>query len=533
MRKKTIAMYIRLSLEDGDVTGGNKQESNSVSNQRMLLSDYIKGKEEFQKDDLLEFCDDGYTGTNFNRPGFQQMMAMVKLKQIDCIIVKDLSRFGRDYLDVSSYLELILPVFGTRFISVNDFFDSNDYIGTTGGMELAFRNLINAMYSKDISMKVKTARNTRARKGEYIGGHPFYGYVKDPKDKHHLIVDENVRSVIEKIFQLSIDGLSTMSIAKILNEDNILSPAEYKKSKGINFNKPMAEEKAVWMQATVRKILKDERYTGKMVSNVTSSAGVGKNEVILNDPEDWIIVNDTHEPIVSDEIFQKANEALAARVKTINKNTNWKNSGNLFVCGHCGRKLQKSSSKEVYLYCMKSRYSDFTECSAVQPNLETLQKTVLETIKTMGKAMSNGTVITRKKAQSDLSTIESEISLLQQRQEKIKSEKSQMYENYRAGIISREKFVEFQNERAKETEEIENTISAKNLFLEQKRKEQQAMQLAQKELKTVEALTEYDPRIISQIVEKILVYEGGRIELVMKNRDSYEMLFEKMEELSA
>ena len=142
MRCKVIATYIRLSVEDGDLTGGSKVESNSVVNQRMLLSEFIQSREDLTGCRVVEFCDDGYTGTNFERPGFQEMMVQVKLKQIDCIVVKDLSRFGREYLDVSSYLELILPVFDIRFISVNDGFDSNDYVGTTGGMELAFRNLI-------------------------------------------------------------------------------------------------------------------------------------------------------------------------------------------------------------------------------------------------------------------------------------------------------------------------------------------------------------------------------------------------------
>lgn len=532
MRKRMIAMYIRLSLEDGDVDVGSKTESNSVGNQRMLLKDFLRNREEFQNDEILEFCDDGYTGTNFNRPAFQRMMEMVKLKQVDCIIVKDLSRFGREYLDVSSYLELILPVFGTRFISVNDFFDSNDYIGTTGGMELAFRNLINAMYSKDISMKVKTARKTRARKGEYIGGHPFYGYIKDPADKHHLIVDETVRPVIEKIFQLCIDGISTMAIAKLLNEEKILCPSEYKKTKGIKYNGQVIENKALWVQCTIRNIIKDERYTGKMISNVRSSAGVGKNTFVINNPTDWIVVEDTHEGIISEEMFKEANAALSSRVKTVNKNTSWKKSGNLFVCGHCGRKLQKSSSKDIYMYCMKARYSEEAECSNIQADMEILQNAVLNTIKAMGRTMTNGAVIAKKKSQSDLADIENEILVLQQRQMKIKSEKSQMYENYRSGSITRERFIEVQNERAKETEEIEEMISNKNILLEQKRKEQQVIQIAQKEMRTVEALTEYDPEIIGQIVEKVLVYEGGRIELVMKNRDSYEFLSEK-EEMSA
>lgn len=532
MRRK-IAIYIRLSLEDGDLNNGSKTESNSIGNQRMLLTSYLNSKSEFADAEIIEFCDDGYTGTNFDRPAFQQMMSMVKREQINCIIVKDLSRFGREFLDVSAYLELILPVFGTRFISVNDFFDSNDYVGTTGGIELALKNLINAMYSKDISVKAKSARKTRQRRGEYIGGHPFYGYVKDPKDKHHLIVDENVRPVIEKIFDLCMNGVSTMAIAKILNEAGIPCPAEYKRQNGVSYNKLIKEKKALWIQCTVRKIIKDERYTGKMVSNVRSSAYVGKNIFINNSPDEWIIVHGTHEAIISEEKFENANTALSSRVRSVNKNTNWKNSGNLFACGCCGRKLQKSNSKETYLYCAKARYSDGAECENIQADLEKLQDAVLLTIKTMGRALTEGAVIVKRKNQADLTAIENEIAILQQRQMKIKSEKSQMYENYRTGIITREQFIEMQTGRNEEAAKLEEEISRKELYLDQKRNEQRALKMAHSEMRTVEALKEYDPEIIGQIVEKILVYEGGRIELVMKNKDAYECLLADKQAMSA
>lgn len=183
MQDKIIAKYIRLSSEDCDLDRGSKAESDSIVNQRMVLGAYIKSRDEFDQYQVLEFCDDGYSGTNFERPAFQEMMMLVKSGNIDCVIVKDLSRFGRSYLDVSAYVELIFPMFGIRLISVNDNFDSKDYEGTTGGMELAFRNLIYGMYSRDISMKVRSALKTRRKSGAYIGGHPFYGYQKDPQDK--------------------------------------------------------------------------------------------------------------------------------------------------------------------------------------------------------------------------------------------------------------------------------------------------------------------------------------------------------------
>ena len=200
--KKKMAMYIRLSMEDEDIRASDsKTESNSVGNQRKLLLDYYHSHPQIQNYEIIEFCDDGYSGTNFKRPRFMDMMELVRQREIHCIMVKDLSRFGREYLEVGAYLELILPLFGTRFISVNDGFDSSDYVGTTGGLELALRNLINGLYSKDLSIKVRSAIKTRNRRGQYWGGGAFYGYLTDPKDKHKLIVDEDTRSVVEDIFE--------------------------------------------------------------------------------------------------------------------------------------------------------------------------------------------------------------------------------------------------------------------------------------------------------------------------------------------
>ena len=220
------ALYVRISVENEQ-----KIEADSIGTQIQMLKDFASQMPEIQVYDI--YCDNDITGTTFERPGFQEMMRMVKLKKIGCIVLKDLSRFGRDYLEVSSYLELILPVFDIRFLSVNDHFDSQDYRGTTGGMELAFRNLINGMYSKDISVKVKSARKTRERRGEYLNGVAFYGYRKDPADKYHLLVDEEVRWVIRVIFMMSVQGRSTTEIAKWLNEQGIPCPAEYKKAKGL------------------------------------------------------------------------------------------------------------------------------------------------------------------------------------------------------------------------------------------------------------------------------------------------------------
>lgn len=525
MQYKKIALYIRLSVEDGDLRGNSKkEESYSISNQKALLHQFVHLKDEFSDCEVLEFCDDGYTGTNFNRPAFQKMMELVKSKELSCIIVKDFSRFGREFLDVSSYLELIFPVFNTRFISVNDAFDSNAFVGTTGGMELAFRNLINGMYSRDISLKVKSARMTRFKQGEYLGGHPFYGYLRDPKDKHHLIVDENARAVISLIFQLCIEGFSAAAIAKRLNELDILCPLEYRKLRGIRYPKEIIEERAVWIPGTVLKIIKDERYTGKMVSNVCRTAGIGKSEICSNDRKDWIIVENTHEAIISESTFNAANESLSSRIKTINKNTSWKNSKNLFVCGHCGRKLQKSGKIETNLYCLKDRYTDDAECADLRMDKKDLENKVLKSIKALGEVLTNGTLLAKKKEQQESERLEKELATSEKRLKKLKNGKMDLYERYKDGELSREQFLELQNRNGAEIEKLEISILARREQLKVQTKKQSATGLIVKELRTAAFLTKYDPVAISRLIEKILVFKGGRIELVLKNRDAYEML---------
>jgi len=271
MPDKTLAFYIRLSMEDGDLKGSaDKKESNSITNQRKLLMNYYESHPDLKKYQIIEFCDDGFSGTNFDRPQFTRMIEMLRNREIDTVMVKDLSRFGRDHLEVGGYLELLFPLFGTRFISVNDNFDTNDYVGTTGGLELAIRNLVNGMYSKDLSLKIRSANQARRKQGFYHScGHAFYGYQLDPKDKRKLIVDENVREVVVKIFDLCIEGRSTKDIAQYLNDKNILSPRQYKLQNGMFYNGRVVDNESIWLASTIRKILNDGRYTGKMISKET------------------------------------------------------------------------------------------------------------------------------------------------------------------------------------------------------------------------------------------------------------------------
>ena len=219
-----IAMYLRLSQEDVDKRNNVlKDESNSIRSQRLLIQRYIQEHSELSGCPVMEFVDDGYTGTNFDRPQFQKMISLIRSGEIQCVVVKDLSRFGRNYLEVGDFLEHIFPFLGVRFIAINDHYDSADYIGTTGGVDVAFRNLVYQQYSQDLSQKVKAAMHMKMARGQYVTHCP-YGYKKAPGEKHKMIIDPVTAPVVREIFLAAIAGKKSTEIASALNEKHIPTP---------------------------------------------------------------------------------------------------------------------------------------------------------------------------------------------------------------------------------------------------------------------------------------------------------------------
>lgn len=518
--KKKLAFYIRLSMEDFDLKSSDKTESNSVTNQRKLLQDYYDSHPELNEYEILEFCDDGFTGTNFERPRFMAMLELARQREIHCIIVKDLSRFGRDYLEVGAYLELMLPLFGTRFISVNDNFDSNNYIGTTGGLELALRNLINGLYSKDLSVKIKSANRTRCRRGEYLGGSAFYGYLLDPQNKHKLIVDQSVAGIIERIFTEYIDGNSASNIAKGLNDDEIPSPSGYKRMTGDIYNGRVADDVPIWTSSTVLRILKDERYTGKMISGTRETVGVSTGKMRALPKDKWIVVDGMHEAIISQEIFDTVAALRAKRNKAVNKNTAGKGD-NLFVCGHCGRKLQKSVAIVTHLYCTKAIVFSGSPCAAIHEPLEDLQKKVLQTVKTLAKILMEQSVRVKATTNKELPILRKKISETKKSLERLQNGKLDLYEEYRQEKITREKFISIQQERQEEQDRLNDELLKLEEQIVKFQSKEKRMDELTESAKDICVLSEYRPEVIRRLVSKVRVYEHGRIEIDLLNNDDF------------
>ena len=301
-----IGIYLRLSKEDELC----HEESNSITMQRILLLDYVR--EHFPDAEIMEFSDDGYSGTNFDRPGVQELLEKVKNGEIGCIIVKDFSRFARDYIELGSYLEQIFPFMGVRFISVNDGYDSDLYNGNPADMDVNFKNLLCDLYSRDLSVKIKSSFQAARESGKFIGAAPPFGYRKDPDDRHRFVIEEDEAAVVRRIFRMYADGMSSVEIAGILNREGVKTPAQVWMEKGIRASKPR-NGIFLWRSAGIVYMLENRSYVGDLVQGTTESRGIGERSRWVMDPDRWIIFENHHEGIVDRELFGKVQGRIRSR----------------------------------------------------------------------------------------------------------------------------------------------------------------------------------------------------------------------------
>ena len=347
MKREQIAAYARLSKEDGDC----KEESNSIAMQKILLREYVM--KNFSDYDLLEFCDDGYTGTNLNRPAMQRMLELVKDSKISCIIVKDFSRFARDYIELGSYLEQIFPFMGVRFISINDNYDSKNYQGSIGEIDVNFKNLLYDLYSKDLSQKVRSSIAIRKEQGQYLSSISPFGYEKDPNDRHGLVIAEDEAEIVRRVFVLALEGYSTVQIAKRFNEEQIMAPVEFKIKKGKIRAKPKGE-KFLWTSSAVLRIIQNEVYIGNIAQR-KFTAEFGSERKHSNSKKDWLISYNHHEPIIEKTVFEELQKRHRGKKKQCHREKH--PLAGKVVCGCCGKNLLYRKLANPYFSC-QARYTN-------------------------------------------------------------------------------------------------------------------------------------------------------------------------------
>ena len=330
------ALYCRLSRDDGA-----EGESNSIANQKKLLAKYAK---EHGFTNTKFYVDDGYTGTNFNRPGFQQMLEDMEMGYISTVIVKDSSRFGRNYLEVGQYTDYYFPEHNIRFIAINDCIDSDNGEDDFS----AFRNVMNEMYAKDISRKVRSSHRLRGNAGEPLAPPP-YGYVKDPENKKKWIIDPDAAEVVQRIFRLCIEGNGNETIARILQDDKVLVPQAYWQSKGMSRGgKKTQPNPYKWCKTTIAKMLAQQEYCGDIINFKTYSKSFRNKTRIDNPQENWAIFRDVHEAIIDRETWERVQALTKNSKRRKPKNENVKKSifTNLLYCGDCGHKLWFNINKQ-------------------------------------------------------------------------------------------------------------------------------------------------------------------------------------------
>ena len=453
-----VALYARLSVEL------KARPSESIANQLDIMREFIKGRSEFAE--CYEYVDSAVSGTSFNRPSFNRMMDDVRDGKISCIIVKDMSRFGRDYIEAGNYIETIFPFLGVRFISINDHFDTEAEFNQNKSLEIALKNLVNDMYAKDISKRVAVSRRLDMERGKFTGSNAPYGYKVDSTDPlRKYLVDEEAAAVVRQIFELAAEGVTLREIAKALQNYRLALPGEYLKTGKLYVDED--QEAKAWYAGTISNILKNQAYIGNMVQGKRRTR-LSENEVRhFTDKEDWIVVENTHEPIVDKELFDKVRKVLGQKVEESSfasergKNLPIKDDifAGILFCGNCKRRLPQLSRiiekdgrlERQYFYACRYNYDFGGEkcgCNILEQELVKAVHKILEVnIAVLTESEKTETVV-KGVMDKNLKQCDGQIRKLEKLIEKQNYEESKAYQRYVTGEVSKEEFKRMQEKSA-------------------------------------------------------------------------------------
>lgn len=518
MRGRRKIKYLRVSMEDAAVAAGEGQESLSIGGQRLCIGEYIASHPGLGViDEFEELVDDGRSGTNFDRPGAARLLKLVEAGQVETVIVRDMSRLGRNYLEVGRLLEFVFPVFEVRFISVNDRFDSADLNGSTAGFRMAVRSLIDQMYSRDISRKIKSAVDMKKLNGEFVYGTAPYGYRKGA-DKNTIAIDPEAAGTVRQIFQWAADGVTVSNIARRLNEAGTASPSEYLKAvRGKHKARPY------WSYESVRNILLNRIYTGDTVPFKSHVVTVGSKRTKAVPEKEQLILPDTHEAIVSRELYDQARSVVKSNVKS--KPQGGSLLSTYLVCGCCGNKLQKGRKTNRIFRCATPRYAPDAPCKDVRIEEKYLADILLRAVQSQC-ALADAKVRLAKTVQRDA---RSQQDNLQRdiRDQKRLIERSQTavmedYENYVAGKLSKEQFIteKRRHRQAEGAAALQLALLEKELAaLTAESQTQEAVIQETGVLRRFDGVAELTPALIRELVRRIIVYPSGEIHIDWNFRD--------------
>ncbi len=530
MKKYKVAMYLRISREDG-----NKNESESITNQKTLIQSFIYEKEDLELVSIK--IDDGYSGSNFERPAFKELIEEIKQNKINCVIVKDFSRFGRNFIEVGKYIEEIFPFMGIRFIAINDNYDSLN----SDNMDLIVpvKNLMNDAYLSDLSLKVRSQIDTKMKNGQFVGAFAVYGYLKDPNNKGKLIIDEYASKIVQEIFKLKLEGYSHTKIAEKLNNDGVLSPNEYKKSIGLNFtNGFKTNANGKWHHNAIIRILTNPVYIGILEQGKTTTLNHKTKKKIKREKDEWLVCENTHEPIINKITFDMVQSLMRSDTRIANNRDKLFLLSGLLYCADCGSTLIRKNygtpdKRYIYYVCSGAIKKNGCTKHSIRDNI--VEEAVLQSVKLHIKSLLNVEKVLENiknvsYTENKIKQINTNIDNNKNSIIKLQERKFKVYEDYKDGLINKNEYQKFtdiilQKITTLETSNKTLNNTLKNLF-DENSDEQQFI----KHFTKYKDIDKLDREIVVSLIDKIYVYEDLKISIKFRFEEEYKELIKMISE---
>ena len=515
-------LYLRLSRDDGD-----KEESGSITGQRELLRDYIS-----QHPELREYAiriDDGFSGSTFERPGFQKMIEDVKAGRTDCIIVKDLSRFGRNYLDAGEYIEKIFPFLGVRFIAVNDNYDSLGEKKSSDDLIIPFKNLINEAYCRDISMKIRSQLEIKRKNGQFLGSFAAFGYLKDEQDKNKLVVDQYAADIVRDIFKWKLEGISPQDIADALNKLGVLSPMEYKRSLGMKYTTSFkTSAKAAWSAGTVIRILKNPIYTGVLIQGKETTPSYKVHKRIAKDKSEWTVIEDSHEAIISGIDFDSVQKVLKCDTRRSPDDKAVGLFSGMLFCGDCGASMVRKTvpaGEKKYVYYVCSAHKQDKSCSPHRMRDTALEEIVLDSLRQHIREVVNMSELLDITDTAPLRTaqaqkVQRQLDKKREEYEKLQKLLMSLYENLADGVIDREEYARLKASFTARADEAEKQMDALRESLNDIQSHGTENVWMNEFIKRQE-LASLDRAVVVALIDKILIHSNDVVEIIYRWQDEF------------
>ena len=530
IRRWRLGEYIRLSKED---LKKGKDDSNSVKNQRDLLGDfYRRHMDEFES--AAEYVDDGHTGTDANRENFQRLLADVMSGKINCVIVKDLSRFARNYSDAGSLIDNLFVQMGVRFISLAENVDSYLNPDSVSNIIVPITNVMNDNYCYQTSKKIRQVFDYKRRNGQYIGSFAPYGYIKDPKDKHQLIVDADAAEIVKRVYSMLLQGSSKRAIALYLNEHGIPSPTAYRRKKGLPVSSAVADD-PMWGARMIHEILTNPSSPGDLVQGRRRVKSYKVHQIEAVPEEEWVRVPDTHEAIITHETFDKVQALLVRDTRTSPKGREVHLFSGFLKCADCGKSITRSQSvKNIYYACSTYKNRSRTACSMHSIKHNRLEAAVLFAIQyQVNTAVSYSEMITNinsaplKKSQSH--RLNDQIAAKEKELTRITRYKQSLYQDWKDGEITQQEYRDMKSDYERQAAELADVLARLNAERAELAngvdKEHPAL-VAFAKYQSIETLTR---EILTDLVDHIKVYENGNISVHFKFADEFRKIAEYIE----